>query len=89
VFLIGCLCENTPIRVGCKTWFTSLSISGRKFRQYSWGVTIEGPLQELIEEFDFESDWIKRIEELKSMGFEIHIKEATAYAVKPGVRRKI
>jgi hypothetical protein len=53
------------------------------------GVTIEGPLQELIEEFDFESDWIKRIEELKSMGFEIHIKEATAYAVKPGVRRKI
>jgi hypothetical protein len=53
------------------------------------GVTIEGPLQELIEEFDSESDWLKRIQELKSMGFEIHIKEATAYAVKPGVRRKI
>lgn len=53
------------------------------------GVTIESPVEELIEEFDSEEDWLKRIEELKSTGFEIHIKDEDAYAVRPGVRRKI
>ncbi|PSN83254.1 hypothetical protein B9P99_02830 [Candidatus Marsarchaeota G1 archaeon OSP_B] len=53
------------------------------------GVTIEAPLQELIEEYDYEKDWLERLKQLQSQGFEIHIKDKTAYAVKPGVRRKI
>jgi len=53
------------------------------------GVTIEAPQVELIEEFEAEADWLGRIEELRNMGFDIHVKNDTAYAVKPGVYRKI
>lgn len=53
------------------------------------GVTMESPVEELVEEFDSEEDWLRRIEELKTAGFEIHVKDGDAYAVRPGVRRKI
>ncbi len=53
------------------------------------GVTVEGPLTELVEEFDEEADWKKRMEELKGLQFEIRVKGNTAYAIKPGVRRVI
>jgi len=49
------------------------------------GVVLEAPQ----EEFEQESDWMQRIEELGSSGFSIYVKENTAYAVKPGVHRKI
>jgi hypothetical protein len=53
------------------------------------GVTIEAPQVEFIEEFEAEADWSARIEELRNLGFTIHIKGETAYALKPGVYRKI
>jgi hypothetical protein len=53
------------------------------------GVTIEAPQQELIEEFDSEKDWLDRIDELKALGFQVFLKNNVAYAVKPGVYRKI
>lgn len=61
----------------------------REVKTIQLGVTLEAPQVEFEEEFEEESAWASRLEELGSMGFKIHVKGDTAYAVKPGVYRKI
>ena len=61
----------------------------REVQTMELGVTMEAPVTELVEEYDEKDAWIARLKELEALGFEIRVKDCEAYAVKPGVRRKI
>ncbi|MEM3670238.1 MAG: hypothetical protein QW767_00625 [Thermoprotei archaeon] len=61
----------------------------REVQTLELGVAVEGPVTELIEEFDDKTHWTERVNELRGLGFDIRLVDYTAYAIKPGVRRKI